>query len=71
MSRPITGHDAGLIEALKNAGIVPENTRRIILDISYDGLVKIYYEVLADKRLLNVDLGAHLLVFDKQGNADG
>jgi len=70
--KTITGHDTRLIEELESAGIIPKNCRRVILDISYDEEVKLYYETLADERLLDVDLGAHLVVFDnKQGKTNG
>lgn len=41
---------------LAEAGIIPENTKRIVIDIPCDGVVTIYYETLADKNTMDVVL---------------
>ena len=56
MGKPIKGHDTRLVKAFEEAGILPENTRRMVIDIDCTGLVMIYYETFADERLLDVDL---------------
>lgn len=65
----ISGRNTGLIKALTDAGVIPDKTRRVIIDIDYESLVTIYYEVLADERLLNVDIAAHLKVTHKKEDA--
>lgn len=52
---PIVGQEFG--KMLIDAGIVPINASRVIIDIPADGVVKIYYSVFADY----ADLG---LLFD-------
>ena len=58
--RIIAGNNPALIKALEDAGILPDNCQRVIIDIAYDGIVKIYYEVLGDERLLNIDFAKHI-----------
>ena len=60
MHKPITGHCPELIKSMEEAGILPENCRRVILDIAFDSIVKVYYEVLGDERLLEVDFAKHI-----------
>jgi len=62
MRQPIVGHDPGLIKALEKAGVLPGNCRRVIIDIAFDSLVTIYFETVADERLLDVDLATHLKI---------
>jgi len=54
----ITG--ISLQEALVEAGIIPSNCRRIVIDIPYDGLAMVYYECLGSDKLLEFDLPRHL-----------
>lgn len=41
-------------KALADSGLLPENCRRIIIDIFCDELVKIYYETFADKEIIDI-----------------
>lgn len=59
--KPIMGNDPGLIASFVKAGMVPSATRRIVIDIEYDEIVKIYYECLGDKRILDLKLPEKLL----------
>ena len=45
--------DTELGKALKP--VIPEATTRIIIDISYDDVVRVYYECHAGESLLNID----------------
>jgi hypothetical protein len=60
----ITGR--GLGKKLVDAGIVPANTIRIIIDIDVNSAVKLYYEVFGDERLLEIDwTDVKPVIFDK------
>lgn len=50
----VDGWEVG--KKLTDAGIVPEGTKRIVIDIPCDGCVTIYYETLADKKTMDVVL---------------
>ena len=50
--RPLSG-DA-LLRALIEAGIIPANTTRVVLDILWRQEVTLYLETLADERLLGL-----------------
>ena len=63
---PISGRCPELFEVLKNAGLLPDNTCRVIIDIAFDNVVKIYYEVIGDTRLLEIDFAKHLSPLIKQ-----
>ena len=43
-------------QQLIDAGIVPENCTRVIIDIGLDQILKVYYEAYGDKRILDLDL---------------
>ena len=58
MEQVISGHK--LIKDLVDANIVPDNCRRVVLDIPCDDIVKLHYEVLGDERLLDIDFAKHL-----------
>lgn len=49
-----------LFAAFINKGIAPPNVRRMIIDISYNNLVKVYYECFADEKVFEVDIAAAL-----------
>ncbi len=71
MTRVISGHDPELIKAMSDAGILPDNCIRIIVDICYDGAVKIYYEMYGDDRLLDIDFASHIgAIINQTSNAD-
>lgn len=38
------------------AGLIPAMTRRIIIDIPFDGCVTMYVEALTDTRMFDIDL---------------
>ena len=58
MEQVISGHK--IIKALLDAGIVSDKCRRVVIDIPCDGFVTLYYEVLGDERLLDIDFAKHL-----------
>ena len=60
MKQTIMGHNPKLIKALVDAGIVPDNCRRIVIDIPCNDVVTLYYEILGDTRLLDIDFAKHL-----------
>ena len=43
-----------LSRPLVEAGIVPPNTNRIVIDIPANGVVGVYYSVFADERLIEI-----------------
>lgn len=50
-----------IADQLFKAGILPTSKcRRIIIDIPCNGMVKIFYETIADERLLTLDMPAML-----------
>ena len=53
---PVTiGHE--IQDELVKSGIVPRNCTRVVIDIPVNDLVKVYYEVYGDERLLDVNWG--------------
>lgn len=42
-------------KTLVDIGVVPPETCRIIIDAPLDGVVRVYYQCNADKRMFNVD----------------
>ena len=56
----ITGHEPALVKAMRNKGILPDFCRRVIIDITVDDIVTIYFETSADERLLEIDLAGIL-----------
>jgi hypothetical protein len=48
------------LKQLQAAELVPQETRRIIVDIPLQGIVRVYYECNADKRMFSIDLGVNL-----------
>lgn len=45
---------AAVIKPFIDAGIVPANCRRIIIDFQAEDAVRVYYEVFADSRVIDV-----------------
>lgn len=50
-----------LTERLKEAGLVPKNCQRIIIDIKADDLIKIYYQCIGDDALAEIGLPEEIL----------
>ena len=46
----------GIQDQLVDAGIVPKNCTRVIIDIGLDSILKVYYEAYGDQRILDLDL---------------
>jgi hypothetical protein len=44
------------LDALKKAGCIPPNTRRVVIDASFEEVVHVYYECFGDATLLSVDV---------------
>lgn len=59
----VSGIDFG--GKLAKAGLIPENTKRIVIDIPCDGVVTVYYETLGDKKTMDVVLEELLKHRDK------
>jgi hypothetical protein len=47
-------------DALQEAGVIPPQVRRIIIDIDMDAVIKVYYETLADAKMFGVDMARAL-----------
>ena len=52
MSNAISGIDFG--QRLSAAGLIPGNTRRVVIDVGVDCAVVIYYETYADEKTLDI-----------------
>ena len=52
MSNAVSGAEFG--KRLCDAGLIPGNSRRIVIDIQSDRCVMIYYEIYADSKTLDV-----------------
>lgn len=50
--RPIVSRDA--IKPFADAGIIPGNCQRFVIDFDAKGVVRLHYTVLADERLFDV-----------------
>ncbi|KKN20053.1 hypothetical protein LCGC14_0939470 [marine sediment metagenome] len=55
---------------MEDAGILPDNCRRVIIDIAYDDAVKVYYECYGDERLLKIDFASHIGAMIKRKPAE-
>jgi hypothetical protein len=53
-SKRILGNNSELFKALESAGIADSNTRRVVIDIAVDSVVKVFVEKYADARIINV-----------------
>jgi len=51
----ITLKDA-ICSKLIEAKILPENTRRIVIDINYDSMVTVYYETVTSEKLMEITI---------------
>lgn len=50
MSTVVTGRE--IIGAkLAEAGLIPDNTKRLIIDVPCDGVVKVYYDTFGNEHL--------------------
>jgi len=58
MSKAISGHRLG--RALVEAGILPPNANRCVIDITADLGVKIYVQLVGSRQLLDFDWAAFL-----------
>lgn len=67
--------NSSLIKQFMDAGIVPENCQRIVLDLRHDAIAKLYYECLADTRILEIDIPSHIgpeiKIIDTKGESNG
>ena len=43
-------------KALYEAGLIPDNTRRIVIDIQCDSYVMIYYETYASREMMDITI---------------
>ena len=50
---------------LAEAGLIPDDTKRLIVDIPCDGVVKVYYDTFGNERLCEVVLEALIKNKDK------
>jgi hypothetical protein len=58
---------------LSEGGIIPPETRRIIIDVGMEQIVKVYYECNADERMFTIELADALKGADviSVGDCDG
>ena len=69
-NRIITGNDVGLINQLQNAGILPSGCKRVVIDVEYNNIVTLYYEVHGDARLCDIDFAAGINIHKAAPRAD-
>lgn len=50
----------GWAKQLMEAGVVPPNTRRLVIDISIDEPVKVYYDCYGDDKMFTAELAVAL-----------
>ena len=48
------------LATLKKDGLIPADTRRILIDIPIDGAVRVVYECYGDRQMFTADLGRML-----------
>ena len=53
-------HTKSLVEEFVKSGIVPDNCKRIVLDIGIDSITMLYFECYGDERLIELDLPKHI-----------
>ncbi len=46
----------GWLDKQQKAGLLPKRLRRVIIDIAYDDVVKVYIESLGDEAMFDVSL---------------
>lgn len=66
----VTRDCLGWLTRLQDAGVVPKETRRIIIDIPCDGIVRVYYECNADECMFTIDMAKLLEDAEPIGIAD-
>ncbi len=47
------GNTSEFVKQLRKAGLVPDQCKRIVIDIPADDIIKVYYETVADGEKLN------------------
>ena len=52
MAKPIYGFEIG--EKLHEAGLIPDNTKRIVIDIKHDNPVIVYYETYGNAAMVEL-----------------
>ncbi len=50
----------GWVKQLIDAGVAPPETRRLIIDIPVDDVVKVYYECYGDEKMFTTELAVAL-----------
>ena len=64
----VIGRESKFLDAIYKCGLVPDYTRRILIDIRMDEPVKIYYETLADRHKLDsIVMTEEIIAEIKQG----
>lgn len=72
IDRPVIGRE--LIQALLEVGIADKNTRRVIIDVPVDDVVRIYIEKFGTRSLYNIipairdSDGKYKIVKEEMGN---
>lgn len=59
-----------LLQALHNAGLINQNTRRVVIDIQAGEAPIMYVEQFGDDRLLSVVQALDGIKIDRQGRTD-
>lgn len=49
---PVPGYE--LVAALRDRGIIPDGCQRVVIEIDADSMVKIHYQVIGERNLLEV-----------------
>lgn len=67
-SKVIHAHD--LVKRLIDAGIVPSNCTRVVIDLPIDDAARLYFECIGDERLIDVLSGdAGIKISERQQSA--
>lgn len=59
----VVGYD--FLKPLHEAGLVPDYTKRVVIDIPVNDCVKVYYETFASKEILDVTIESLIKHKDK------
>lgn len=49
-------HGKEFLDWLRTGGIIPENTRRVVIDASVNSATMIYVETFASRKMIEVDV---------------
>jgi hypothetical protein len=58
----------GLMGKLDEAGLLPKNCRRVVIDLEFDSAMRVYYEVIGDNRWHDVGIVSELVAGIRAAN---